>query len=164
MLLSLGVVSFFSRFVRFHPDIGSEAQYEIERAHVGLWATEDDAAEAIAIDSKPAQPEPKPAPAKASLPLETEPPKVSQRSNPPKSFVEVQVSDYMPLASRLKCFAEIRPHVRGEPFSALERNALVSFAVDNPLRSVGSRVTWDRFISETGSVRHSGASVCPQVN
>lgn len=92
-----------------------------------------------------------------------EAPKVSQRSNPPKSFVEVHVSDYMPLASRLKCFAEVRPHIRGEPFSALERNALVSFAVDNPLRSVGSRVTWDRFISETGSVRNSGASVCPLV-
>jgi hypothetical protein len=155
---------FFLRFVRFHPDIGSEAQYEIERAHVGLWASEDDAAEAIASDLKPVQPQPEPKPApKASLPLVNEAPKVSQRSNPPKSFVEVHVSDYMPLASRLKCFAEIRPHIRGEPFSALERNALVSFAVDNPLRSVGSRVTWDRFIAETGSVRNSGASVCPLV-
>jgi hypothetical protein len=150
----------FSGFVRFHPDIGSQAQYEIERAHVGLWANEDDAAEFIASDSKQVPPELKPAP-KATIPLLKKPPKVFQRSNPPKSFVKVELSDYMPLALRLKCFAEIRPHIRGESFSALERNALVSFAVDNPSRSVGSRVTWERFISETGSVRHSGASVYP---
>ncbi len=138
-------------------------RYEIERAHVGLWETEDDAAEIIASDSKPIlsiQPEPKPS-RKAPVPLLNDPPKVPKKSpNPPKSFVKVQVSDYMPLASRLKCFAELPPHARGESFSALERNALLSFAADNPSRSVGSRVTWDLFISETGSVRNSGVCKC----
>ncbi len=71
----------------------------------------------------------------------------------------MKASEYMPASARALCLAGDQKHVRGEPFTTLERDAQLSFILDNPSLPVGSRKTWEGFITETGSRRNSGWSL-----
>ncbi len=150
---------FFSRAkshrVRFHPDIDAEAQFEIENAHVGLWASEMERNTEISSETlKQANSR---AQSQAATPKPLHPPKVvSHRSKSPKGFVPMTFSQYMPVTARALCLASNQVLVRGQPFTPMERDAILSFIIDNPLLPVGSRKTWEIFIQETGSLRNSG--------
>jgi hypothetical protein len=71
----------------------------------------------------------------------------------------MEASDYMPAAARANCLSATPYPARGEQFSKLELNAQLSYVLDNPSLSIGSRKTWELFIKQSGSKRNSG--YCP---
>ncbi len=66
-------------------------------------------------------------------------------------------SEYMPVTARVCCLVDEQKIIRGQPFTTLERDAQLSFILDNPSLPIGSRKTWEVFIKETGSSRNSGS-------
>jgi hypothetical protein len=57
--------------------------------------------------------------------------------------VPMKVSDFLHSDSRASCLEGDEKPPRGLPFTTLERNAQLSFIMDNPSLPLGSRKTWD---------------------
>ncbi len=70
-------------------------------------------------------------------------------------------SDYMSASARAGCLEDSSNVVRGEPFSTLERDAQLSFALDHSGMAFGSRKTWGIFAEQTGSKRNLGVVTSP---
>ncbi len=155
-------VSVFSRHfsnlgpaLRFHPDIDSKTQFEIEHAHA--CTAESVTPDVIIVKEQPKRAVPvvtvrqaKPRPLHAMS--------HSHISKCPKGFVPMNMCSYIPLDARLNCLSDSKHHVHGDPFSTKERDAQLSFACDNAALPCGSRKTWEKFAAETGSTRTTGKS------
>ena len=135
---------------RFHPDIDAEAQFEIENAHVGLW--QSDTAASTINDPCPETRAVTPAAEKTPTqkPAKTQP--ASHHSKSPRGFVPMNVSEFMHLDSRASCLEHDHKPSRGQPFTTLERDAQLSFIMDNPSLPLGSRKTWDVYAPPLPSV------------
>ena len=70
-------------------------------------------------------------------------------------------SDYMSASARAGCLEDSSNVVRGEPFTTLERDAQLSFALDHSGMAFGSRKTWGIFAEQTGSKRNLGVVTSP---
>jgi hypothetical protein len=141
--------------LRFHPDIDTKTQYEIE--HAQACTSESVTSDVIIVKEPPKRDVPTVTVRQAKpRPLHTL--SHSHISRCPKGFVPMTMSSYMPLDARLNCLSDSKHHVHGDPFSTKERDAQLSFACDNAALPCGSRKTWEKFAAETGSTRTSGES------
>lgn len=144
--------------IRFHPDIDSKTQFEIEHAH-GCTA-EPVIPDVIIVKEQPKRDVPV-VTVRHAKPRSLHPSSHSHISKCPKGFVPMQMCSYMPLDARLNCLSDSKHHVHGDPFSTKERDAQLSFACDNASLPCGSRKTWEKFAAETGSTRTTGE--CSQI-